>query len=73
MIIFTDVDQYLNSWPEEYKEIEIELGEASKLLVFPRGENRATIVRLISSNPNDYLRPEYQPGTEIEMMMMIKQ
>lgn len=37
------------------------------LLVEQTDENSARVVRLISSNPQDYLKPELQPGTIIQL------
>ncbi|WP_282941910.1 YlzJ-like family protein [Paenibacillus sp. RC67] len=34
--------------------------------VQPLNSNQATIVRLISGNPQDYLNPQYTPGRIIE-------
>lgn len=70
MIIYTGSEYFLTDWPEgEYSEIEIELGRGSRLVVSPNGINRAKVVRLLSSDPADYLRPEYQPGNEIEFRL----
>lgn len=35
------------------------------MLVRPTGHGRGQIQRLISSNPVDYLNPDFQPGNEI--------
>lgn len=43
---------------------ELEMGGA-KLLVEPMGMDKCRVVRLISTNPADYLRNEFQPGAEI--------
>ncbi|NLJ87095.1 MAG: hypothetical protein GX322_11795 [Firmicutes bacterium] len=37
------------------------------LLVEPIGFARGKIVQLLSTEPNDYLKPELQPGTIIEL------
>lgn len=34
-----------------------------KMLVEPTGFTQATVVRLLSTDPADYLRPELQPGS----------
>lgn len=47
--------------------LEVARGEM-KLLVTPMDSGRAQILRVISSNPNDYLRPEYQPGQPIDLV-----
>lgn len=43
---------------------ELDMGGA-KLLVEPMGMDRCRVVRLISTNPADYLKNEFQPGAEI--------
>ncbi|OPY59812.1 MAG: hypothetical protein A4E55_00001 [Pelotomaculum sp. PtaU1.Bin035] len=47
----------------DYKEIEY---KGVKMLVEGEGFGRKRIVRLISTNPFDYLRPELSPGSVIE-------
>lgn len=34
-----------------------------KMLVEQAGPNQCRVVRLLSTNPQDYLRAEFQPGT----------
>lgn len=46
--------------------VEIARGEM-RLIVTPTGQARARIVRLISSDPSDYLNPSYQPGEDIAL------
>ncbi|MBE3553117.1 MAG: YlzJ-like family protein [Kyrpidia tusciae] len=46
--------------------MEIRFGSAC-LEVESIGADRVRIVRLISPNPSDYLRPEYQPGRELSL------
>lgn len=40
---------------------EIEYG-GTKLMVERMSSSQCRIVRILSSNPQDYLRPEFQPG-----------
>lgn len=47
----------------EYEEIE---RDGCRLLVEALSFNQGKIVRLISSNPQDYLNPAYQPGEIIK-------
>jgi len=47
----------------DYKEIEI---NGVKLLVEPLDINRSRIVRIMSTNPQDYLNPEFAPGSILE-------
>lgn len=69
MIIYTGFENYFTCWNDNYEEVEIELENSSRLVVRPQGFNRATVLRLITSDPQQYLRHEFQPGTEIEMPM----
>jgi len=46
-----------------YKELEL---SGIKLLVEPVDVDRSRIVRIISTNPQDYLNPRLSPGTIIE-------
>ncbi len=50
---------------------ELEAGNV-KLLVEPLGLDNCRVVRLISTNPMDYLRSEFQPGTEMKFVPQIK-
>lgn len=46
----------------------IELGLAGGVLVVePQGDGTATVVRLISTDPGDYLDPRFQPGARVRM------
>jgi hypothetical protein len=45
-----------------YKEISV---EGATMVVEPLGGGVARIERLISGNPQHYLRPEWQPGSHI--------
>jgi ABC-type antimicrobial peptide transport system ATPase subunit len=49
--------------PCEYKEVEV---NGIKLLIEPLELNRAKIVRMISTDPQDYLNPDYSPGKIIQ-------
>lgn len=39
----------------------------STLIVKDSSPGKARVVRLISTNPYDYLKPEYMPGAEISL------
>lgn len=47
----------------QYKELDV---GGAKLLVEPMGMDRCRVVRLISTNPADYLKNEFQPGAEFQ-------
>ncbi|MGI6485217.1 MAG: hypothetical protein GX759_07320 [Thermoanaerobacterales bacterium] len=48
----------------EYKEVEV---DGIKLLIEPLELNKAKIVRMISTDPQDYLNPNLSPGKIIEI------
>ena len=41
--------------------------KTAALLVEPLGLGRARVIRIISSNPEDYLNPQIQPGSIIPL------
>ncbi len=49
----------------QYQEIDI---GGVKLLVEQQSLESARVVRLISSNPMDYLNSKFQPGTELKFV-----
>ncbi|WP_031514465.1 YlzJ-like family protein [Desulfofalx alkaliphila] len=48
------------------KQREVKIG-SSTLIVEDSAWGSSRVVRLISTNPNDYLNPRYTPGTEIQI------
>lgn len=53
-----------DNWEGSHNEIEMVQGRASLLVQsLPGGKYKVT--RIISTDPQDYLRPEWQPGTII--------
>ncbi|MGE5403668.1 MAG: YlzJ-like family protein [Candidatus Saccharibacteria bacterium] len=72
MIIYTGLDQNLDYCEQASEEIEVHFDGVSRLVIAPTGVNRGTVLRLISTNPQDYLRPEFQPGAEIEFHLALK-
>ncbi len=69
MIIYTPLPIELilegsDDFSPEYKEVE---KDGYKLLVEPYSFNEGKVVRLISSNPQEYLKPELQPGEIIKL------
>jgi hypothetical protein len=70
MILYTivPVEQvFAESGQSAEPAMEIDTGQ-TRLLLERLGEGRARIVRVISPNPNDYLRPHLQPGRIIEFL-----
>lgn len=65
MIFYTGVDELLLTWPEGYREVEMSMAGGRKLIVWPQDFGRGRIVRLISTDPMDFLRSELKPGEEI--------
>lgn len=49
----------------QYQEIEV---AGAKLMVEQTGIDQGRVVRLLSTNPQDYLQQQYQPGTEIKFV-----
>lgn len=47
--------------------VEVVRGEM-RLVVSPMSTGEAQVVRVISSNPNDYLLSNYQPGQTIKLI-----
>jgi len=71
MVIYTLVPEEMLVLSEKSPQIkEVQLGSAT--LILEETENgKAKILRLISSNIQDYLNPDYQPGTIIEYAPVI--
>ena len=68
MIIYTAVPleavmEGVESYKPEYMELDYPGG--GKMLIEPITPTEGRLVRLISPRPEDYLRPENQPGTII--------
>lgn len=67
MILYTIVPtEEIFTEPDPPQTFEVVRGEM-RLLVSAAGGARATVVRVISSNPNDYLNPTLQPGEVIPL------
>ncbi len=63
--VFEEEESEENESKKQKKEdIEIKR-EGVSLMVEGSSSGQYKITRLISTNPNDYLRPEWQPGTII--------
>jgi hypothetical protein len=63
-IIPTDILFASNGKADEVELQELQLGHAT-MVVSPAQFGMAKIERLISPNPRDYLKPEWQPGALI--------
>jgi hypothetical protein len=50
--------------PKRYREV---VRGGARLIVCETGEGMAEVVRLISTDPSDYLNPEYMPGAGIKL------
>lgn len=61
MIIYTGLD---GSLPEtqDYEEMTVDVAPNVKLVMRLTGGQQGVVVRLLSTDPGDYLRPEFQPG-----------
>lgn len=63
--IYLPIEAVYEGWENktpEYRELNI---GGAKLLVEPMGMDSCRVVRLISTNPADYLKNEFQPGAEL--------
>lgn len=63
--IYLPIEAVCEGWESKtpgYRELDI---GGAKLLVEPMGMDSCRVVRLISTNPADYLRNEFQPGAEL--------
>jgi hypothetical protein len=67
MILFTimPLELVYRQEPEDLLRLQEIRQKEAILLVEPCGNGLGRVVRLISSSPEDYLRPEYQPGQEL--------
>jgi len=68
MILYTPLplEQVLEGWNRVAAGIEVEAGGA-RLLVEPYGPGLARVLRLVSTDPRDYLRPEFSPGAVLRL------
>lgn len=67
MILYTPlpVEDVLQGYEKEAPELmELNLG-GTKVLIEPTGLTAGVVHRIISTDPQDYLRPELQPGKVI--------
>jgi len=67
MIIYTSMPLELvyegyNEFNPKYEEIE---HQGVKMMIEPFSPYKGRVVRLMSSNPQDYLNPSYSPGSII--------
>ncbi|QNO16482.1 YlzJ-like family protein [Alkalicella caledoniensis] len=49
---------------------EVNIGEGKTLILERINENQSQVVRLLSTDCNDYLNPKYQPGCVINLHYM---
>ena len=68
MLLYTPVpiEQVLEGIDKKYDHREIDI-DGIKLLVEPLDLNQAKVVRIISSNPRDYLNPNIAPGSILQL------
>lgn len=62
------MDEWDGQEMEEYQEITF---ENRRFVVKPLEDNQMEIVKIISSDPSDFLNGRYQPGSVIEMTPQI--
>lgn len=73
MVFYTPVpDEYLQPPSDEERMFtEIPYGEAT-IVAEVLAEGVCQVVRVISSNPDDYLHPELQPGSQVMFMPVFR-
>ncbi len=55
------IEMVLEGMDKKYEYKEIEIGGV-KLVIEPIGVNQGKIVQLLSTNPQDFLNPNFAPG-----------
>lgn len=68
MVIYTPipVDSLFNSEDQDRQFTEFPYGDA-RVVAEISAQGSCRVVRVISTNPQDFLRPELQPGSEIAL------
>ncbi|SES77816.1 YlzJ-like family protein [Anaerobranca gottschalkii] len=69
MLLYTTVpmEQIFPSETNNIQYQEIDLGNGKKVIVEKINDSQCKIVRLISTDAYDYLNPQYQPGSVINL------
>jgi len=69
MILWTVIpEEIVMEGMDKPRRIKMVSWQGRQLLVEPGTNGRSRIVRLLSSDPNDFLDPEYAPGREINIL-----
>lgn len=73
MIIYTPlpIDLVLAGFEQRHDWREMDI-DGVTAVVEPTGQDRARIVRLISTDPNDFMNPRYAPGAEVVFRPLIE-
>ena len=68
MILYTviPIETVLEGLSEERSFVDVQIGNVT-LVIEPISLDEAIIVRMISTNPYDYLNPSFSPGRSIHM------
>lgn len=69
MIFYTGLEDSILNRENDWQEIEINVKGDFMVAVRPEGLGKATVLRIMSSDPQDYLRSEYQPGMQINLQL----
>lgn len=69
MFLYTTVpiEQIFPSETNNLQYQEIDLGVGKKIIIEKINDSQCKIVRLISTDSNDYLNPQFQPGSIINL------
>jgi hypothetical protein len=72
VIIYTPlpIDVVLSGFEQHRDWREIDL-DGVTAVVEPAGQDRGRIVKIISTDPNDFMNPRYAPGTEVVFRPLI--
>ncbi|SHJ56777.1 YlzJ-like protein [Anaerobranca californiensis DSM 14826] len=69
MLLYTivPIEQIFPSEINNLQYQEIDLGVGKKIIIEKINDSQCKIVRLISTDSNDYLNPQFQPGSIINL------
>lgn len=69
-ILYTPVPQeaiLMQAWGESPELVEVEIGDNKRILVSPIDQRRGRVVRLLSTDPDDYLDYRWEPGSIVPL------
>lgn len=57
----------MQAWGESPELVEVEIGDKKRILVSPIDQRRGRVVRLLSTDPDDYLDYRWEPGSIVPL------